>query len=110
MALAILGAILVFGLGIYFQAVAAARRLEAARAVAGDLEDAWEAVRAGVLPLERGPLETLPAPVPGCSPVAILLDVETTETPDLYRVRVIASYSISGRPVRRTDEALLWRP
>lgn len=106
MALAICALLLLTGLALYAVDTQARRRLVAHAAAERALELAYEELRAGLLPLASGPL-----PIGFDAEAATLvLAVEGTDTDDLYRIRLVASYRATGRPFRRVQEALLWRP
>ena len=105
-ALALVALLLLSGLALYALQANAGRRLAAHSAAERSLELAYEELRAGLLPLEPGSLPVAHFAEAG----ALSLAVETTDTADLYRIRLIATYRATGRPFRRTLEALLWRP
>jgi type II secretory pathway component PulJ len=105
-ALALCGLLLLTGLALDALDVNARRRLAAHAAAERALELAYEELRAGLLPLATGPVEI------GFDAEAatLALTVEGTDTEDLYRIRLVAGYRATGRPFRRVQEALLWRP
>lgn len=105
-ALAICALLLLSSLALWALEANARRRLAAHAAAERALELAYEELRGGLLPLEAGPLPIALAAESG----ALALTVEPTDTEDLYRVRLVATYRATGRPFRRTLEALLWRP
>jgi prepilin-type N-terminal cleavage/methylation domain-containing protein len=105
-ALAIVALLLLSSLALYALEANARRRLAAHAAAERALVTAYEELRGGLLPLETGPLPLAFEAESG----ALALAVESTDTGDLYRVRLVATYRATGRPFRRTLEALLWRP
>lgn len=105
-ALAIVTLLLLSSLALYALEANARRRLAAHAAAERALVAAYEELRAGLLPLATGPLPVAFDAEAG----ALALAVDPTDTGDLYRVRLVATYRATGRPFRRTLEALLWQP
>ncbi len=105
-ALALCGLLLLTGFALDALDVNARRRLAAHAAAERALELAYEELRAGLLPLETGPV----AIGFDAEAATLALAVEPTDTEDLYRIRLVATYRATGRPFRRVQEALLWRP
>lgn len=105
-ALALCALLLLTGLALFAVDTQARRRLAAHAAAEQALELAYEQLRAGLLPLASGgvPIDF------AADGAALALAVEPTDTDDLYRIRLIASYRATGRSFRRVQEALLWRP
>jgi prepilin-type N-terminal cleavage/methylation domain-containing protein len=101
-ALAVLGVVLLLGLGLLLQEPAVVERLEARQAAWDALEDTLEAVRAGDLPLSGGSYPTPQGTV-------VHLSVEPTPVPDLWRVQLEAEYRVQGRDFRPRIETRVWR-
>lgn len=101
-ALAVLGVVLLLGLGLLLQEPAVVERLEARQSAWDALEDTLEAVRAGDLPLTGGSIPTPRGTV-------VHLSVEPTPVPGLWRVQLEAEYRVQGRDFRPRLETRVWR-
>jgi len=104
-ALVIIAGVLLGGLGFFWQQRAATRRLRAHRAAEVALENTYERLRAGELPLVSGSLDT----GSGTGP-ALTLEVEPGERPGTLALELAALYKVDGRPYRRTLHALVIAP
>lgn len=112
MALAVIGLVLLGGLGLIWQQRRVIERLEAREAADRALAEALETVRSGAIPVAPGILP-IPWAAPPGAPEDLRVVVRVTPAeppPDLYRARVIATYRVAGRPVTRSLETQLWRP
>lgn len=104
-ALVLVGAILLFAGGFYWQQIRTSERLEAQRRADGALVAAYELVRAGALPLAAGPLVD-----PTDGGVSLSADVTPSDLPGLAQLSLVASYEVRGAPFRRTLDALVYAP
>ncbi len=102
-ALAIVGLVLLFGLGLYWQQVRIGERLAAHRFASAALEADYERLRAGALPLADGVLDTSPL-----HDLIVTLDVQPGTVPHSRRVDLVATYRVRGEPFRRSLVALLY--
>ena len=98
-ALVLLGGILLGGLGLAWQQRVSARRLAAHRAAEASLENAYERLLAGRLPLVPGPVEE--------GAEGLELELEDGEQPGTVEVVIHASYQVDGTPFRRSLTALV---
>lgn len=110
MALAVVGLVLLLGLGLVWQQRGVIERLEAREAADRALAEALETLRSGAVAPVSGtvPVASPPGPAAGLSVVVRVTPAEPP--PDLYRARVTATYRVAGRPVTRSLETQLWRP
>lgn len=123
-ALAVLGLILLLGLGLVWQQRRVHLRLEARAAADRALEEALETLRSGAVPLVAGPVALPgdsggaggPEPGAGGDPGApgnlrVLVRVVPAEPPaDLYEAVLTARYTVAGEAEARTVRTLFWRP
>lgn len=123
-ALAVLGLILLLGLGLVWQQRRVHLRLEARAAADRALEEVLETLRSGAVPLVSGPVELpggaggagAPEPGAGGAPGAagnlrVLVRVVPAEPPaDLYEAVLTARYTVAGEVEARTVRTLFWRP
>jgi prepilin-type N-terminal cleavage/methylation domain-containing protein len=101
-ALVLLGGILLGGIGLAWQQRVSARRLAAHRAAEAMLENTYERLLAGQLPLVSGPVgEGLPG---------LSLELVGIERPGTVRVVLLYSYRVDDTPFRRHLTALLRSP
>lgn len=109
--LALLGIATLLGLAAITQSQLAIERLEARHRALAEIEGALEAVRSGALPLGSGvvgpALDTTPGRERG---LLVFLDVELSETPNLFRVAASARWSLRGRPQTSRVDTLVFRP
>jgi prepilin-type N-terminal cleavage/methylation domain-containing protein len=97
-ALVLLGGILLGGLGFAWQQRLSARRLAAHRAAEATLENAYERLRRGALPIETGPV---------AGDDSLWLDVRPGEQPGTVELELTASYDIDGIPFERGLSAVM---
>lgn len=103
-ALALAGAILLIAGGFYWQQFVTSERLEAARRADLALENAYEELRAGALPLESGPLATT---ADGVTLEALVAPSGTDRLTDLT---LVARYELRGKTRTRELAARVYRP
>lgn len=118
--LAVLGMILLLGLGLVWQQRRVHLRLEARAAADRALEEALETLRSGAVPLVSGelPLSGAGDGGSGTGPAAraardvqVVVRVVPAEPPaDLYEAVLTARYTVLGEPEMRTVRTLFWRP
>lgn len=111
-ALAVVGLILLLGLGLVWQQRQVIERLEAREAADRALTEALETLRSGAVPVTPGIVPLPVASSPGAAQgLTVVVRVTPAEPPpDLYRARVTATYRVAGRAVTRSLETQLWRP
>lgn len=120
-ALAVLGLILLLGLGLVWQQRRVHLRLEARAAADRALEEALETLRSGAVPLASGPVQLAggaagsgPGASAGGNPaqdLRVVVRVVPAEPPaDLYQAEVTARYTVAGQRQVRTVRTLFWRP
>lgn len=102
-ALAIVGLVLLFGLGLYWQQVRVGERLTAHRLASAALESNYERLRAGALPLVDGVVETSPE-----FDLVVTLNEAPGTVPKSRRAELVATYRVRGEPFRRSLVALLY--
>jgi prepilin-type N-terminal cleavage/methylation domain-containing protein len=111
-ALALLAVILLSGLTLLTLQPRLQDRARAGEEALRAIEAALETLRAQELPLEGGQL--LPGiAYPVIDPdrdLRVTLEVEPLETPDLFELRLVATYLTWGRPASRTVTTQAWRP
>jgi Tfp pilus assembly protein PilV len=107
-ALALLAVALLAGLALYAQQRRVEQRLAAQHDADRAAASLLEAVRAGMVPLASGEIDA--EPFTGSAALALALEVEGDAAPGLWRVRAIATYTITGQSFRRSIETLVWRP
>jgi len=111
-ALALLAVILLSGLTLLTLQPRLQDRARAGQEALRAIEAALETLRAQELSLESGQL------LPGIAyPVVdpnrelrVTLEVEALEAPDLFELRLVATYLTWGRPASRTVTTQAWRP
>lgn len=101
-ALLLLGGILLGGLGLAWQQRVSARRLAAHRTAEASLENAYEELLAGRLPLVPGPVEDGPA--------GLVLELRDGAQPGTVEVAIHFLYRVDGSPFRRSLTALVRSP
>ena len=104
-ALAIVTGLMLAASGIYFQQRAISRRLAAQRLAEAALENSYEMLRSGALPLTSGVLPDLWGPG-----TTLTLQVAPGEIPHTTRIDLVASYRVTGHPFRRFLQAILYTP
>lgn len=119
MTLAVLGMLLLLGLGLVWQQRRVHLRLEARTAADRALEESLETLRSGAAPLTSGalpPSEGDPGAGSGTGAgpardLQVVVRVVPAEPPaDLYEAVVTARYKVLGEPEVRTVRTLFWRP
>ncbi len=103
-ALALVGLVLLFGLGLYWQQGRVAERLAAHRLASATLEGCYEQLRAGALPLVDGVVASSPQ-----HQLVVTLDEEPGPLAASRRIELVASYRVRGEPFRRVLTALLYQ-
>lgn len=98
-ALVLLGGILLGGLGLAWQQRISERRLAAHRAAEAALENAYERLVGGALPLESGPIGA-----------GLALEVLDGTRPGTIEIVLVALYEVDGTPFRRTLPAVMRAP
>jgi prepilin-type N-terminal cleavage/methylation domain-containing protein len=101
-ALALLAVLMIGATAIYWQQRAVSRRIDAQRTADRVLENAYEQLR-----LVAQPLENRTSPVSELPDGTLSLSVSEGTVPGTWRVDLVVSYRLSGRPFRRTLIALL---
>lgn len=117
-ALLILEMALLMGLALLLEQPRIVRRLERQRQTTRCLEATLELVRAGVVPLQTGPVGTwlALAGTPPPAGTAVFLEVEAATLPSapapagLFHVTVRARWMAAGQPRTRAVETLVWSP
>jgi prepilin-type N-terminal cleavage/methylation domain-containing protein len=89
----------------------AAKRLEVRGELLRSAENVLESLRGRSIPLHAGSveLENPPGWTPGLA-VFCFIELEETELPGLYLVRVRARASLRGRPEELDLTTMIWRP
>lgn len=117
--LAVLGLILLLGLGLVWQQRRVHLRLEARAAADRALAETLETLRSGAVPLASGPVPraggaTGSGSGAGGHPaqdLQVVVRVVPAEPPaDLYQAEVTARYTVAGQRQVRTVRTLFWRP
>jgi hypothetical protein len=106
---------LFMGLALVLEQPRIVRRLDRQREVLRALESTLELVRAGVVPLQSGPVEPwlLLSGVPVPTDTSVQMEVEPVAPPGpagLYHVKVLARWVSAGTPRTREVETLVWSP
>lgn len=111
-ALLILSLAMLLGYGFMMRQPQAMTRLEAGDEALRAIESSLETLRAGAIPLEPGMLQPVIAYPPPTVAADLLLDleIEPTETPDLYSVHLEARYRVGRSIHRRHVQSLIWSP
>lgn len=110
-ALAILGTVLLLGMALLLQHPRVVKRVDAERQAYRALESTLESVRAGLLPLQSSTLDGFVTAAGGAPPkgLAISMDVQPQPAPGLYRVTLVARYSVFDEKKEKTVETMVWR-
>ena len=112
-ALVLVGAALLMGMGLALQNPRIVRRLDGERQAFRAMESTLEAVRAGgLIPLKTAELDGFVTAVgtPAPEDLKILMEVEPTDPPGLVQVTLRASYTVEGRKVEKMLRTLVWSP
>ncbi len=101
-ALAIAGVLMLSAAGLYWQQKEIGERLVAERAADEALENTYESLRAGELPLES-------AILPGSAGSGVMLTVTVADgtVPATKSMDIVATYRVHGQPFRRSLQALI---
>lgn len=104
-ALAIAGVLMLSAAGLYWQQKEIGQRLVAERAADEALENTYESLRAGELPLES-------AILPGSAGSGVTLTVTVADGTVLATksIDLVATYRVHGQPFRRSLPALVYVP
>lgn len=111
-ALAILTTALLLGMALLLQHPWVVRRMDAERQAYRAMESTLESVRAGVIPLESMTLDgfVTAAGRPAPKDLALAMTVEPrVDLPGLYKVTLVATYSIGRQKLEKRVETLVWR-
>jgi prepilin-type N-terminal cleavage/methylation domain-containing protein len=110
-ALAILTTCLLLGMALLLQHPWVVRRVDAERQAYRALESTLESVRAGVIPLESVTLDgfVTAAGRPAPKDLKLAMTVELEDLPGLYRVILVASYSVGRQKLEKRVETMIWR-
>ena len=111
-ALVLLMTALLMAVGLVLQQPRIVRRLDGERQAFRAMESTLEAVRAGVVPLQRSDLEGFSTAVgtPAPKDLRVHMVVEPTGTPGLFEVTLLATYTVEGWPIRKRLRTLVWSP
>jgi prepilin-type N-terminal cleavage/methylation domain-containing protein len=101
-ALAIAGVILLSAAGLYWHQREIGRRLVAERAADEALENMYELLRSGALPLATAPL-----PDPTGGGIALAVTVSDGPVPETRELEIVATYRVHDHPFRRSLHALI---
>ena len=111
-ALAILTTALLLGMALLLQHPWVVRRADAERQAYRALESTLESVRAGVIPLESMTLDgfVTAAGRPAPKDLTLAMTVQPrVDLPGLYKVTLVATYSIGRQKLEKRVETLVWR-
>lgn len=111
-ALVIVAMAMLLGYGFMMRQPRAIERLEAGDDALRAIEASLETLRAGAIDLESGMLQpgiAYPAPAKA-KELLIDLEVEPTETPGLFTVRLEARYRVGSTIHQRQVESKIWSP
>lgn len=110
-ALAILMTSLLLGMALLLQHPWVVRRVDAERQAYRALESSLESVRAGVIPLESMELDgfVTAAGRPAPKDLKLAMTVELQDLPGLYRVTLVARYSVGRQKLEKRVETMIWR-
>jgi prepilin-type N-terminal cleavage/methylation domain-containing protein len=110
-ALAILTTCLLLGMALLLQHPWVVRRVDAERQAYRALESTLESVRAGVIPLESVTLDgfVTAAGRPAPKDLKLAMTVELEDLPGLYRVILVARYSVGRQKLEKRVETMIWR-
>ncbi len=111
-ALVLVGAALLMGMGLALQNPRIVRRLDGERQAFRAMESTLEAVRAGVIPLQTSNLDGFVTAVgtPAQKDLKIHMQVDPAGTPGLFQVTLRASYKVEQRKVEKMLRTLVWSP
>ena len=111
-ALVLVGAALLMGMGLALQHPRIVRRMDSERQAFRAMESTLEALRAGVIPLQPSQLDGFVTAVdtPAPEDLKIHMQVEPAGTPGLFQVTLRASYEVEGRKVEKRLRTLAWSP
>jgi prepilin-type N-terminal cleavage/methylation domain-containing protein len=111
-ALVLVGAALLMGMGLALQNPRIVQRMDSERQAFRAMESTLEAVRAGVVPLQTSELDGFVTAVgtPAPKDLKIYMQVEKTGTPGLFQVTLRARYTVERKPVEKFLRTLVWSP
>lgn len=111
-ALVLVGAALMMGMGLALQQPRIVRRLDGERQVFRAMESTLESVRAGVIPLKNAQLSGFVTAVgtPAPKDLEIRMQVDSAVQPGLFEVTLRASYFVEGRKVNKLIRTMVWSP
>jgi prepilin-type N-terminal cleavage/methylation domain-containing protein len=111
-ALVLVGAALLMGMGLALQNPRIIRRLDSERQAFRAMESTLEALRAGAIPLQTSELDGFVTAVgtPAPKDLKIHMQVEPAGTPGLFQVTLRASYEVERRKVEKMLRTLVWSP
>jgi prepilin-type N-terminal cleavage/methylation domain-containing protein len=101
-ALAVLGAVLLMGMGVVLQQARAEARLAAHVRALHAAETALERLRAGALPLASTRVDDF-------APILVWIEVEAAGPPGLWAVEARATFPFQGAVRVRRLQTLVWR-
>lgn len=110
-ALAILTTALLLGMALLLQHPWVVRRVDAERQAYRAMESTLESVRAGVIPLESLELDgfVTAAGRPAPQDLKLSMTVQLQDLPGLYRVTLVATYSVGRQKLEKRVETMVWR-
>lgn len=108
--LTVLGVALLLGMELVLQNPRIVRRVDGERQAFRAMETALEAVRAGVIPLESGPIpnDFVPVGFPEPQDLRLAMDVTPTTPAGLYEVTVTAQYKVFNHKHKKQLETMVW--
>lgn len=111
-ALMVLTLAMLLGYGFMMRQPQAMKRLDAGDEALRAIEASLETIRSGAIPLESGMLQPVIAYPPPTTAADLLIDleVEPTETADLFVVNLEARYRVGRSIYRRHVQSLVWSP
>lgn len=111
-ALVLVGAALLMGMGLALQNPRIVRRLDGEHQAFRAMETTLESVRAGVIPLQTSELDGFVTAVgtPAPKDLKIHVQVEPASLPGLFQVTLRASYQVEQRKVEKMLRTLVWSP
>lgn len=110
-ALAILTTALLLGMALLLEHPRVVRRVDAERQAYRAMESTLESVRAGVIPLQSMDLDgfVTAAGRPAPKDLKLAMTVELRDLPGLYKVTLVATYSIGRQKLEKRVETMIWR-
>lgn len=110
-ALAILTTALLLGMALLLQHPQVVRRVDAERQAYRAMESTLESVRAGVIPLESLELDgfVTAAGRPAPQDLKLSMTVRLQDLPGLYKVTLVATYSVGRQKLEKRVETMVWR-